>query len=71
LILSIIKTNKNNTAIAPTSIPKKEIGRTSKLNKTNKHETFVNEKMRKRIEKIGFFVKITKSDDKIQKLEKK
>jgi uncharacterized protein YcgL (UPF0745 family) len=31
----------------------------------------VNEKMRKRIEKIGFFVKITKSDDKIQKLEKK
>jgi hypothetical protein len=50
---------------------KKAIGKNSKLNKNNKHETLVNVKIKNRMENTGFLVKITKRDDKIAKLEKR
>jgi uncharacterized protein YcgL (UPF0745 family) len=48
---------------------RKEIGKNSKLNKNNKQETLVNVKIKNKMENTGFFVIITKNDDKIAKLE--
>lgn len=47
------------------------MGKNSKLNKNNKQETFAKDKIRNKIEKTGFFVVITKMEDKMEKLEKK
>ena len=50
---------------------KKVIGKNSKLKRKSKHEAFTKEKIKNSTEKIGFFVKITKKEDKIQRQEKK
>ena len=63
MIFSIIKTKRNKTATAPTYTTKNVIGKNSKLNKNNNAETLKNEKIKKRTEKIGFFVQITKIDE--------
>jgi len=48
----------------------KAIGKNSKLKRNRIHETLTNEKMRNKIEKIGFFEETTKIEDNKQKLEK-
>jgi hypothetical protein len=47
------------------------MGRNSKLKRNNKHETLANDKIRNNIENTGFFVVITNSEDRIDRLEKK
>jgi hypothetical protein len=44
------------------------MGKNSKLNKNKEQETFAKDKRRNKIEKTGFFVVITKMEDKMEKL---
>ena len=69
-IFITIKMNKNKTAIAPTYITKKEIGKNSKLNKNRILETLQKHNIKNNIENIGFFEKIINIADKIEMLEK-
>jgi hypothetical protein len=69
-MFNIIRTNKNNTATAPTYIIKKAIGKNSKLNKKSIAETLKNEKIKNRTEKIGFFDQTTNTEDVRLKAEK-
>jgi len=48
----------------------KAIGRNSKLKRNNIQETFVKEKIKNKIEKIGFLEETTKIEDNKQKVEK-
>ena len=47
----------------------KAIGRNSKLKRNKIHETLVKEKIKNKIEKIGFFVQITKNEEAKQNAE--
>ena len=69
-MFNIIKTNTKSTAIAPTQITMKAIGRNSKLKRNKIQETLVKEKIKNKIEKIGFLEETTKIDDNKQKVEK-
>tara|TARA_B100000787_G_C16199283_1_gene303675 strand:+ start:12126 stop:12410 length:285 start_codon:yes stop_codon:yes gene_type:complete len=55
LIFNIIKTNRKSTAIAPTYIIRNNKGRYSTSNKNKRHEISQKHRIKKSIEKIGFF----------------
>ena len=63
LTFSIIKTNRNNTATAPTYTIKKVMGKNSKLKSINNADTLKKVKIRNNTENMGLFVKITKNED--------
>jgi hypothetical protein len=58
-IFSIIKTNKNRTAIAPTYIIKNIKGRYSTSRRKRMQEISQKHRIKKRIEKIGFLERTT------------
>jgi hypothetical protein len=70
LIFSIIKTNKNKTAIAPTYTTKKVIGKKSNFRKNKRDETLQKESTKNKAEKTGLLAKTTNVEDKMAKLEK-
>lgn len=64
-------TKIKSTTTAPTYTIKKRIGRYSSSKKNNKQDTLKNDKIRKRAECKGLFAKTSKTDEKIQRVEKK
>jgi len=46
------------------------MGKNSKFKRKSKQDVLTNEKIKNNTEKIGFFVKTTKKEDKMQRLEK-